>query len=123
MTENEAALAYVNAWKNYDPMPFLNLLAEDVLYNSQWVLEEMKGKAKFIDYFTGKLEAVKRADMPVRVIMGKTTLSFPDRDCVLLFQSNDDAPDALVLFEISGNFISKMDMCIPELFAPIAMDA
>ncbi|MDY0029782.1 MAG: nuclear transport factor 2 family protein [Pseudobdellovibrionaceae bacterium] len=119
MTENEAALAYVSAWKNYDPMAFLNLLSEDVTYNSQWVFEEMKGKEKFVDYFTGKLETVKRANMPVRAIMGKTTRSFPDRDCVLLFQSKTDAPDALVLFEISGDLISKVDMCIPELFAPI----
>lgn len=122
MTENDAAIAYINAWKKYDAQEFLRLVSNDVVYNSQWVLEEMRGKARFFDYFTGKIEAVKKANVAVRAVIGKTTCSWPDRNCVLLFQSNPDSPDAVVIFEVSDKAINKIDMCIPGLLAPVILE-
>ena len=45
LTELDAATAYARAWNRLDCKKFLELLAPDANYASQWVFEELEGKA------------------------------------------------------------------------------
>jgi hypothetical protein len=120
LKEADAAKAYAKAWNCLEPETFTDLLAPDALYASPWVFEEMTGKEQISDYLVGKMETVQRqavSNKSLRVLaeLGKTTKSFPDRDCVILFQGDSDKAKAAVLFEIDWSGVKCLDLCIPDL--------
>jgi len=124
LQEADAANAYAKAWNRLEPEIFTGLLAPDAFYASQWVFEEMIGKEQISDYLVGKMETVLRqsaSNKSLRVLaeLGKTTKSFPDRDCVILFQGDSDKAKAAVLFEVDGSGVTRLDLCIPDLLGLI----
>ncbi len=118
LTEYDVAKLYADAWNNLHPDDFIEILSDDVVYNSQFVLEEMKGKDSFQDYLRHKMKAVMKSGAKVKAEIGMTTRPFPNRDCVLLFQSNPTSPDAVIICEISCGKVTKIDLCMPEILAP-----
>jgi hypothetical protein len=115
LTENDAAIAYARAWNTLDCSEFIKLLDENAHYASQWVFEELESKAAISDYLIGKMKTVKNAGSKVYAELGKTRSSFVGRDCVLLAQGNKEEIQAVVLFEVANNKITRYDLCIPEL--------
>ena len=120
--DNDVALAYAKMWGSYNPDEFLAFLAEDVTYNSQWVFDEINGKQKFTDYIQGKLATIQKTEAHVKAVLGVARDFNPGQTCVMLFQSNHDTPDAVVLFTVQDNQVTEIDLCIPELFVPIAKE-
>lgn len=118
ITERDAAAAYARAWNRLDPTEFLELLAPDAHYASQWVFDELQDKTAITDYLTGKMKAVKNGNDRVFAELGKTTASFPDRDCVVIAQGSKDLVKAVVLFEVEGGHVKRFDLCIPGLLQP-----
>ena len=51
LTELDAATAYAVAWNHLDCTQFLELLAPETQYASQWVLDELKSKAAISEYW------------------------------------------------------------------------
>lgn len=120
LTEALAAKAFARAWNRLDPTEFIELLGPDARYASQWVFEELIGREAIADYLTGKMRnaeayAVNSSEHKVFAELGKTTKSFPGRDCVFMAQGRKESVTAAVLFEVNGERIKRYDHCIPQL--------
>ncbi len=53
------------AWKELDASILAPILSEDFTYDSFWVYATLKGKDTYLDYLTGKFEAIRNGDKPV----------------------------------------------------------
>ena len=118
LTEADVVRAYARAWNRLRPREFVDLLATDVRYTSMWVFEELQGCKAVAEYLTSKMHAVRQhsavdSTSLVRAELGKTTISWPGRDCVVLTQNGHVA--AAALFEVANGLIKKIDLCMPEL--------
>ena len=115
LTEKEAAVAYAKAWNRLVCSQFLELLDENAHYASQWVFAELENKTAISEYLIGKMKTIKETDSRVYAGLGNTRSGFAGRDCVFMAQGNKEELQAVVLFEIANNKISRCDLCIPEL--------
>lgn len=122
MTLYDVAMKYAKAWNTLDPYEFIEVLADDVVYDSQYVLESLHGKETFRQYIQSKMSAVANSNAIVKCDVGETTQSVDKTPCALLFQSNTTTPDAIILFKITEEKVSKIDLCIPALYAPQALN-
>ncbi len=59
LTEKEAALAYARMFNRLDATEFIELLDEDVVYESAWVNSELRGKDKVAHYLEKKMEKIR----------------------------------------------------------------
>lgn len=100
LTELDAAMAYARAWNKLDCTEFAELLSPDATYATQWVFEELQGKAAIADYLEGKMETVRKSSSSVCAELATT--SNPNRHCVILGQDKEEAVSAIVLFESRG---------------------
>ena len=120
LTEKEAAIAFARAWNRLDATEFLDLLAPDAKYASQWAFEELQGKDAIENYLRAKLKTVKahavnNPQSKVRVEIGITQAGEADRPCAYMKQGNSEA---VVIFTINEGMISRYDLCIPQLYRP-----
>lgn len=117
--ELDAANAYAKAWNTLDCSEFISLLAPDARYASQYVFSELEGRDNIADYLSSKMETVKRTGSHVRAELAKTSSSFPNKDCVAIFQDDMNSIAAVVVFTVEANLVTRFDLCITELMAPI----
>lgn len=123
LTEKDAAIAFAKAWNRLDCTEFLDLLAEDATYESQWVFSKLEGKEAIAHYLTGKMETMKASEKNVRAEL-TTARCGPDfgRDCVVLKQDENRNNDAVMIIEVENGKIKRCDLCAPELFDPAPTD-
>ncbi|MBS0317689.1 MAG: nuclear transport factor 2 family protein [Proteobacteria bacterium] len=126
LTEEDAAIAFARAWNRLEPDDFLALLAPDARYASQWVAGELVGAPVIEDYLRGKMRTVRAngvndPEARVRVELGRTTKSFPDRPCALMTQGESDPFQAAVLFDVRDGKVARYDLCIPGLLGPVGV--
>ena len=116
-TTLDAVRAYARAWNNLDVSCLEPLLADDVHYASQWVFDEIDDKARLVEYLTGKMDTVRESPgAKVWVEVGETR-PYPmypcePGPCALVAQGNRDNARAVVLFEVEGGRIVRIDMCL-----------
>ena len=124
LKELDATTAYAKAWNQLDPESLINLLSEDVCYASQWVFDELEGKQAVEGHLRRKMNAVEASSMsspahrPFAELV-KTTIGGPERDAIGLTEPDSDALDCLVLLENENGKISRIDICMVELYTPI----
>ena len=53
------------AWNELDASLLEPIISDDFEYISVWVLETMKGKERYMDYISGKFDAIRKGDRPV----------------------------------------------------------
>ena len=119
LTEAMAATAYARACNRFDPSEFIELLAPDCRYASQWVFDELIGKNAIADYLIQKMQMVKAQSMktqhvPILVELGKTTQGFVNRDCVIRGRDASNNLVAAVLFKVNGGKIIRYDLCLAK---------
>ena len=119
LTEAMAATAYARACNRFDPSEFIELLALDCRYASQWVFDELVGRNAIADYLIQKMQMVKaqtkkNRQPPILVELGKTTQGFIDRDCVIRGQDATDNLVAAVLFNVNAGKIVRYDLCLAK---------
>lgn len=120
LTEAMAAEAFALAWNQLDPTVFVDLLAPDARYASQWVFEELIGRDAIAEYLNQKMHTIRTStsNSPEHTVMtevGKTNDSLPYRDCVIMAQGRKEDVKAVVVFEVDGDRIKRYDLCMPEL--------
>ncbi|MEN6572369.1 MAG: nuclear transport factor 2 family protein [Anaerolineaceae bacterium] len=115
-SEFDAAEAYARAWNRLDCTEFVELLAPDASYASQWVFEELEGKEAIEKYLTNKIKAVKEGKDPIFAELTTATESYPGKDCVAMAQGDKQVVAAVVIFEVNDSRIKRIDMCMPNLF-------
>ena len=107
---------YAECWNNMDASKLEPLLAEGLVYDSQWVLESIQGKHAFLNYFSGKLStlkgsiAQKQVSAELRLVINY--LGFTRKYCLEITQRNgqDTNQVHLLIQELNGK-IAKIDMC------------
>ena len=124
LTEGDAVTAFAKAWNRLEPDRFLALLAPNARYASQWVFEELVGASAIADYLRGKMRTVRdhginNPDSRVRVEIGRTAYGNGGRPCAFMTQGRDNAVQAAVLFEVSGDKVVRYDLCIPQILGAV----
>lgn len=120
LSEADAAIAFAKAWNSLDPSEFLELLDENACYASMWVLEELTGKAAISEYLIGKMQTFRHetdCDTTIFAELGRTTRSFPERDCVILAQGDKANVVSVAMFEVADGLVQRYDLWIPEILA------
>lgn len=100
---------------------FLELLAPDARYGSQWVFEVLDSREAIADDLRGKMGTVRnylRNNSGQRARAELTTCR-GGRDCVAMTQGDHDEVKAVVVFTVSVNLIARCDMCMPELLSRV----
>ena len=120
LTELDAATAFARAWNRLDPEAFLDLLAPDAHYASQWVFEELESRQKIADYLRAKMRTVSNlpSDNPNRRVRAELTTCHNGQPCVAMTQGEGGEITAVVVFTIEGEVIKRYDMCMPQLMEP-----
>jgi len=113
LTEKDAAMSYIKTWSSFDCTDFLNLLADDACYESQWVFDKLEGKEAIAEYLIGKLKTVKASDNKVRAELG---MAKSGKDCVYMYQGKGKHVKAVVFFDVVDNQIKRYDLCIPQIY-------
>ena len=107
---------YAECWNTLDASKLEPLLAEDVIYDSQWVLESIHGKQAFLNYFSGKMSTLKgsvaqtQVSAELRVVINY--LGFTRKPCLEITQrSGQDTNQVHLLIQVLNGKIAKIDMC------------
>ena len=110
-----AAREYAIAWNSLRMNAFISLLAEDVLYESQMVIEALEGKQQIARYLREKIQAVKNAGTEFRVAVELGTTTYPSVEpCAILYQGGE-TPIGLAFFKVGSNTIQRIDICnVPD---------
>lgn len=67
--EEEFLNKLAKAYNTYDCSELDKYLADDVTYDSTWVLDQMKSKTQYLDYLRGKLNTMKRTNTKTNFVM------------------------------------------------------
>ncbi len=117
--ETETLWQLARSWNNLDICFIETELAENFIYNSQWVLFPIEGKMKFLAYFHSKFKAIKSA-MLLEIISITAELAFhpliQNRPCIVLTQiTRYGIVQVSVFITIKKEKISRIDVCfIPD---------
>jgi len=124
LTEEKVVFAFAKAWNRLVPNGFLDLLAPDARYASQWVFDELVGAPAIATYLTEKMRTVRAhgvndPNSRVRVEIGRTTEGMGGRPCAFMTQGKANEVKAAVIFEVSGDNVTRYDLCIPQLLGAV----
>jgi hypothetical protein len=114
ITELEAATAYARAWNQLDGEIFIELLAEDAIYSSQWDFTPLKGKEAIRAYLVPKIQTVKEVGARVYAELATTSDKSSTHDCVAMAQGEQETVQAVVVFKVKDGFLKQVVMCQPE---------
>ena len=67
--EENFLIKLANAYNCYDCSNLGNMLADDVTYDSFWVLDQIKSKAKYLEYLKHKLIAMQKSNKRTHYVM------------------------------------------------------
>ena len=110
ITQENAAYQFARAWNRQDIQALGALLNQDTVYESQMVLSALRGRTEILDYLQGKFETLKTK--PEYKAYAEIGLLDGARPCVILSQGNKNNLVALALFEVEGEWIKRIDLCI-----------
>ncbi|MBM3160136.1 MAG: hypothetical protein FJZ66_02285 [Bacteroidetes bacterium] len=116
-TEIEILEIYATCWNTLNSNKLISLLDEQVEYNSQWVIESLKGKQSFLNYFNGKLQTLRNARNKTKVSaelkMSQKWTSHLLKPCLLITQRNNngDQNQVTLFIEVQDGKITRIDLC------------
>lgn len=107
------------SWNNLDTSFIENELADDFIYESQWVLSPIEGKREFLSYLHSKFNAIKNAMQSQIMAVTAELASHPsmqNRPCIVLTQiTPEGVRQVSVLIDIKERKIKRIDVCfIPD---------
>lgn len=102
-------------WNDFDATHLAPYLADDVIYESQWVFQSLIGKSAFMDYFLPKMEVLKETvktegnSISAKVIFLRRISSKP---FILLKQILDGETYVVYVFiTTEEDKIKRIDLC------------
>ena len=119
----EAVRLYAKCWNTLSVEPIEPLLADDVVYESQLILTPLVGKSVLVEYLKNKMATIAKAGPRSEVFaeLGycggqagqrvQLLTAEIGRPCVLFAQGDKEVPKLLVLLEITGQKIKRIDLC------------
>jgi hypothetical protein len=110
ITKEHALRAYSAMMNTLDVSCLEPLLADDLQYASQWVFAEIESKATYLEYIVPKLDAIRKSGAAAWAEMGWLDREVPG-PCVVMAQGHKDNLLAVVLAEVEGGEIRRLDLC------------
>ena len=83
------------------------ILADDLLYTSQWVLEEMRGKQAFLDYLSAKFRTIRKTGSAVYAELA----TYRGDHCLVIAQGSKSNPVATLIVRTDRSIITEIHMC------------
>ncbi len=107
------------SWNNLDTSFIETELADDFIYESQWVLTPIEGKREFLSYLHSKFTAIKTAmQSQTMTVTAELALhpSMQNRPFIVLTQiTSEGIRQVSVLIKTQESKIKRIDMCfIPD---------
>jgi hypothetical protein len=117
--ETETLRQLAKCWNNLDISFIERELAEDFIYESQWVLTPIEGKREFLSYLHSKFTAIKTAmQSQIMTVTAEIALhpSMQNRPCIVLTQiTSEGIRQVSLLIKIQERKIKRIDVCfIPD---------
>lgn len=112
LTQHEALRAYAKMINTLNPDVLEPLLADDFTYESQTVIAALSSKRAYLDYIRPKLQTIKETGATVFAEMGMIVAYWEKQPCVVLAQYSRENLVGLVLARVSGDKLSRLDLCI-----------
>ncbi|MCU7796500.1 MAG: hypothetical protein KZQ75_05165 [Candidatus Thiodiazotropha sp. (ex Myrtea spinifera)] len=110
--KEEALRAYAQMMNTLDIGYFEPILALDIRYTSQYVLEEIESKQVFLKYMTTKLNAASKSNADIFAEMGTVRgYSGQDESCVVLAQYEKSNLIGVVFAEVEAGKVKRLDLC------------
>lgn len=114
-TEKHLLIQLAKTWNNLDISFIENLLAEDFIYESQWVFAPIQGNGNFLPYLKSKFLAIESAIKNSGMKVYAELASHPDlhnKECIVLTQSSvQETVSVLIVIEVRSEQISRIDIC------------
>ncbi|MDD3536506.1 MAG: hypothetical protein PHC50_10225 [Candidatus Cloacimonetes bacterium] len=89
------------------------IIAEDLLYTSQWVFDEMRGKQAFLDYLSVKFQTIKKAGSSVFAELA----IYRGQYCLVIAQGSKANLVATMLVKTDSGKITEIHMCLVPHFS------
>jgi len=112
LTQSTALQAYAKMLNTLDTRHFEDILPEDFIYESQYVLQPLESKQDFLNYMTTKLQTIARTKATVFAEMGVVSAYGSKRPCVILAQNKKDNLVGLALAKVNEGKLKRLDLCI-----------
>ncbi len=117
--ETETLRQLAKSWNNLDTSFIENELADDFIYESQWVLIPIEGKGEFLSYLQSKFTSIKTAmQSQIMTVTAEIALhpSMQNRPCIVLTQiTTEGIRQVSLLIKIQERKIKRIDVCfIPD---------
>ncbi|MBC8601646.1 hypothetical protein H8784_07910 [Parabacteroides acidifaciens] len=101
-------IAFEEAWNKKDVSIIEPYLVPDFTYSSQWVLEEMKGKDKYLNYLAVKFNTIIQTGSVVKVN------AIPNKKGIYLVQDNNRP--VIIAIKVHHGMAYRADMCFSDLY-------
>jgi len=113
--ETEALRQLAKSWNNLDTSFIEYKLADDFIYESQWVLIPIEGKIAFLSYLHSKFIAIKTTmQSQTMTITAEMALlpSMQNKPCIVLTQiTSEGIKQVSVLIKIQQQKIKRIEVC------------
>lgn len=106
----QALTSFAEMMNTGNSASFEALLSDNFHYASQTVFEELKSKDEFVAYMRQKLKSIKSSGSKVFAELGELH-AYGKNECVVIAQGNKDNVLATVFLTISGDQVTRADMC------------
>lgn len=107
----EACRAYARMINTLDYSCLDPWLDPDLEYQSQQVLEVMRGKERYSEYIRRKIETIRNSGYRTVAEIAYTDM-FDPGPCVIITQGEEERWVATLMVKMKGNLIGSMVMCI-----------
>lgn len=114
LTEKEAVIAYATMINTSNTDVIAPLLAQDFVYESQNVFNDLVGKDAFLAYFAKKIKAIKTSNRPVFADLA-CLHGWGHYLCAVLWQGDPLKPQVVAYADVSAGKIRRISLCVAPL--------
>lgn len=111
LTTKKALIAYAEMMNTLNSDNFIKLLADDFVFNSQWVFEEISNKQDYINYINAKFETIRTTQAIPAAELGIVN-AYGHKQCVVIAQPTRDDLTATVFIDVADGKIKQLSMCL-----------
>lgn len=131
----EIANKIIKAYEQANFTELYKIFSDDIIWSSQWVISDIKGKEEVINYYDNKARLLKESNSKIKGVIVKTieqdlfknnskqpqmTLLTPaEKTCVLIGQKYDDKENNMILiFELNDKLqITNISISDPSFYS------
>jgi hypothetical protein len=83
------------------------IASNEIIYESQWVINSINGSKEVFSYLAHKFEIIKKSATEIHAELAY----FGEEPCIVLAQNSKENPVATIRIKIENNKITRIDIC------------